>query len=260
MNAFQWIGRNEIDAFWATLWKSPQGHAWAHGDSAMSVWLHERLRSRPFYKVTPWEPELQRRHFSQMWGQVFERHYDNSALHDLYWVHELAHWALVDFTPSSDWEAWSRKWDHNELLASFISEVLVHGESPDWDSAALHAPAWARQFSSISATDPLDSTTWSAGALSAWERRVSVRAGKTSPTDETERWLASFLPENARWASTWQSSWAAIDAGLNDYWFAQQSNDEPAMRRALDAAGSVAQWPCIPYHAEAVAFANKPST
>lgn len=256
MSFLRWIGPEQFDAFWATNWKSPQGQAWAHGTSPLVLWFKARLKARPFYVAAYWRPDIQRKHFAQMWGQVFDRRYDNLALQDLYWVHELAHWASMTLEPSRTHAEWAQKWDDNELMSSFISEVLVHGESADWDRAALGSPAWARQFPSISAQDPLDPSTWSQGATLAWERRVSVRAGQTAPNGQTEIWLASFAAENARWASIWSEHWTSIDAGLNAYRLALAAGDEAGMRAALDDAGRVGQWPTIPYLDEALAFAR----
>lgn len=257
MNHFRWIGADEFDAFWAVHWKSPQGQTWASGNTPLVTWMKERLRSRPFYVVTPWEQALQRRHFSQMWGQVMERDYPNAALRDLYWVHELAHWALVDFQPSESAKAWATKWDDNELMAAFISEVLVHGESPDWDMAALGHPAWARQFDGISAQHPLVPATWSLGAKQAWDRRLAVRNGSEAPRDESERWIATFGNANARWAQIWESAWQNVDVGLAVYDYSRRAGDEQGMRASLDAAGQVPAFPSIPYTKQAQDFAQE---
>ena len=256
MSTLQWVGAEQFDFFWNNHWRSAQGKMWAHGGSPLAVWLKSRLQERPFYMSSYWQPDIQRKHFAQMWGQIFERHYDNVALRDLYWLHELAHWASMTMEPSKDHTSWTLKWDTNELMSSFISEVLIHGESPDWDSAALGSPAWARQFTSISCQNPLIPSTWSKGATLAWERRVSVRAGETKPTGQTEIWLSSFAAENARWANIWSKNWSRIDAGLNAYRLAQIAGDEMAMRDTLDAAGRVTQWPAVPYLEEAVAFSQ----
>ena len=256
MNSLRWIGSEQFDAFWTGHWQSPQGKAWAYGKTPLAIWLKSRLQERPFYISAYWQPEIQRKHFAQMWGQLFERHYNNVALRDLYWLHEMAHWALMTMEPSESHAAWCQKWDDNELLSSFISEVLIHGESPDWDRAALGSPAWARQFTPISCLNPLDPTTWSEGATLAWERRVSVRAGETAPIGQTEIWLSSFAAENARWANIWSKSWTSIDAGLNAYRMAQSTGDEPVMRAALDAGGRVHAYPAIPYLEEALTFAQ----
>lgn len=260
MSPLRWIGYEQFDAFWDNHWQSPQGRSWAYGNSSLAVWLKSRLRERPFYLATYWRPDIQRKHFAQMWGQLFERHYDNVALRDLYWLHEMAHWASISFEPSLTHDDWTKKWDDNELMSSFISEVLIHGESPDWDRAALGSPAWARQFPSISSLSPLDNTTWSQGATLAWERRVSVRNGDAIPIGQTETWLASFAAENARWASIWSRSWQDIDKGLNAYGLAQAAGDEVGMRAALSAAGQVNEWPAIPYLDEALAFATLQAT
>ena len=256
MNRFRWIGPQEFDAFWATNWKSPQGQAWASGNTPLVTWMKECLRARPFYVVTPWEPALQRRHFSQMWGQVMERDYPNQALRDLYWVHELAHWALVDFRRSATAQQWAKKWDDNELMAAFISEVLVHGESPDWDTAALGHRAWARQFDDIWAQNPVEPSTWSEGAKQAWDRRLSVRNGRELPRNESERWIATFGNANARWAQIWESAWERIDTRLAIYDYARSAmGDLDIMRASLDAAGKVSSYPRIPYAQQAKDFA-----
>ena len=145
----RWIEGEAFEEFWASVWKSETGRAWARSEDPQARWLKERLASRPFFVCQPWEPELQRRHFSQMWGQVFERAYKNPALEDLYWIHELTHWATADLKPAADFQAWRAKWDLNELRASCASEILAHGPMPHILSEAMGATPWAARFGEL---------------------------------------------------------------------------------------------------------------
>ena len=251
---FRWIGPEEFDDFWAGLWKSPEGREWGSSGSPLSTWLRGSLRARPFFACQPWEPDLQRRHFAQMWGQVFARDYDNPALRDLFWIHELVHWACAPLDPSEDFEAWAAKWDRNELAASMASEIAMHGESPKLTLAALGRAPWAARYHSLGAANPTVPATWTLATEAAAARRLAVRDGLAEPLDDDERWIASFGSANARWRSIWEPLWREVDRGLAAYGRALSMGDLAAARAALETAGSVRDFPEIPYRAQAEAF------
>jgi hypothetical protein len=256
MMAPRWIGAQELDEFWARLWSSDKGRQWSLSTQGLAPWLKERLRQRPFFYSQPWSPALQRRHFSQMWGQVFARSYDNPAVADLYWIHELCHWACADLSPSRDFEQWCLKWDLNELRASCASEILVHGEVHSWDIDAFGRPVWARKFGPLGGSNPLREETWSESSRAASSARLAIREGLVEPKDEDERWFASFKNANKEWALVWEGAWRELDQGLLQYGEALLCGSEQGARGALEQAGSVLSFPSIPYQEQAERFAG----
>lgn len=253
----EWIGASRLDSFWNGLWRSEKGRAWSRGGTGLAWWLRGRLSERPFFFCEPWSPALQRRHFSQMWGQVFARSYDNPALSDLYWIHELCHWACADLSRSDSFEEWRLKWDLNELRASCASEILVHGEVEGWDREAFGREAWARRFGALGGVDPTREESWSASSREAAARRLDLREGRAEPMDEDERWFASFKDANLGWASVWSGAWSSVDEGLSAYGEALGAGDEARARAALSKAGAVGAFPAIPYLGQARAFAAR---
>lgn len=258
VSAPRWIQGPVFDEFWPGVWRTDKGREWAGSGEGLAEWLRRRLSERPFFLSEPWAPSLQRRHFAQMWGQIFSREYENPALSDLFWVHELTHWACADFAPSRDFDSWHAKWDLNELRASCASEILVHGEVRGWDRDAFGRDVWARRFGVLGGSNPEDALTWSAGSRRADARRHAIRDGKAAPDPSTpdEVWLAGFKAENARWASLWrQGAWSRIDRGLALYNHAAMRRDWAGARLALEVAGHVHAFPNIPYASQAAAFA-----
>lgn len=254
----RWIQGTDFDEFWAGVWRTDKGRAWAGSGEGLADWLRMRLSERPFFLSTPWEPRLQRRHFAQMWGQIFSREYENPALSDLFWVHELTHWACADLAPSRDFESWHAKWDLNELRASCTSEILIHGEVEGWDRDAFGRDVWARGFGRLGGTNPEDSSTWSRGSRDADRRRHAIRDGEAEPNPSVsdEVWLAGFKAENARWAELWRGGeWRRIDRGLALYGHAVARGDWARARFALEIAGHVQEFPKVPYASQATAFA-----
>lgn len=250
----RWIEGESFEQFWKTIWKSEPGRAWAASRDPQAAWLKERLAQRPFFLCDPWEPALQRRHFSQMWGQVFTRAYANPALEDLYWIHELTHWATADLSPSKSFAEWSQKWDVNEQRASCASEILAQGALPGILRIAIGKEPWAARFGALGGANPEDSSSWTPASRAAFEKRLAIRDGKEAPTCEDEAWFAGFGKANESWAALWIADWAKVDEGLAAYARALQSGAPGAARIALTAAGIVDQFPALPYAEQAAAF------
>jgi hypothetical protein len=250
----RWIEGAAFEEFWERIWKSDTARAWAHGADPQAAWLKERLSERPFFLCEPWEPELQRRHFSQMWGQVFTRAYKNPALEDLYWIHELTHWATVDLKPAPDFQAWRAKWDLNELRASCASEILAHGPMPGILGEALGTVAWAARFGELGGANPEDRSTWTQASREAFDRRLAIRDGVEQPSCEDEKWFSGFKEANEKWGQLWKDDWPKLDERLAAYEGALKAGDRLGARQALARAGLVDEFPAIPYAAQAHAF------
>lgn len=250
----RWIEGESFEEFWRTIWKSEQGMAWAASGDPQAAWLKDRLAQRPFFLCDPWEPALQRRHFSQMWGQVFTRAYSNPALEDLYWIHELTHWATADLAPSKSFAQWSQKWDVNEQQASCASEILAQGALPGILRIAIGKDPWAARFGDLGGANPEDPSSWTSASRAAFAKRLAIRDGKEAPTCEDEAWFAGFGKANESWAALWVADWPKVDAGLAAYAQALASGVPGAPRRALEAAGIVDKFPALPYPEQAAAF------
>jgi hypothetical protein len=250
----RWIQGEALEDFWSSVWRSDQGKAWAAGGSEQAAWLKERLGQRPFFVCDPWEPDLQRRHFSQMWGQVFTRVYSNPALEDLYWIHELTHWATADLRPSASFEDWRGKWDLNELRASCASEILAHGDMPGILRVALARDPWAARFGELGGSNPEDPSTWTPASREAFATRLAIRDGLRAPSCEDESWFAGFKAANERWASLWSEKWRDVDEGLRAYGEALATGDPSLAKRALEEAGSLGLRPALPYAEQARSF------
>lgn len=250
----QWMEGEFFQDFWRDIWKSEQGRTWAASDHPQARWLKERLEKRPFFLCDPWEPALQRRHFSQMWGQVFTRAYSNPALEDLYWIHELTHWATADLAPSKSFADWSLKWDVNEQQASCASEILAQGALPGILRIAIGKEPWAAKFGELGGSNPEDSSTWTPASREAFAKRLAIRDGVEPPTCEDEAWFAGFGKANESWAALWMADWPKVDEGLAKYRQALDGGIPGAARKALEAAGLVEQFPALPYPEQAAAF------
>ena len=251
------IGPDQLDFFWDHLWQSDFGQAWSTSSSGLAFWLKSALKNKPFAVSIPWNAPLQRRHFSQMWGQVFYRHYDNPAMADLYWVHELSHWAQAPLQGVTDFQAWCDQWDRNEIFASTVSEILIHSEIQGWDVAALGHPAWVSRFGDLRASqpiDPLNPHTWSDPLRMAVDRRQRLRDGLVAPECQDEQWLSNFSHSNQIWRDLWEPQWQNIDQGLRVYAQALATGSEHAVKNALFQAGHMSEFPQIPYLPQAIQF------
>lgn len=206
--------------------------------------LAEKLNQRGWVCAYPSEPALERKHFSLMWGLIVREKKDTPELQDLWLMHELAHWALADLTRSESHQQWARKWDRNELMASMITEAIVHGEPEleGFDQKALGFKVWARQWGDLRLPEGArvdDPSTWSSAGQQALERRVRLRQGEIEPENDQERWMAGWAILNKKWADLWKEgeAWKRLDHNLERLDEALKSENRGAIARALASMG-----------------------
>src|SRR5713101_5314543 len=113
-------GRWETDLFRR---EHDQEGSFIHGivdRAAMYPLLVYQLSGHPS-AVTPDRDKTEWAHFGAWWGGIAERTYDNPAIHDIYWLHELYHKGFMSYKPGMTFEGFKDKMFRNELNASMAS-------------------------------------------------------------------------------------------------------------------------------------------
>jgi hypothetical protein len=111
------------------LWRTPEFQESHASRGYVFRWI-ERLAEYPRFIGELTEPRIERAHFSPWWNVLGRRTYDNPAVHDLFYLHEIAHMAMLVYEGTMSWEAWAAKMADNEMLASLESETLVYLAMP----------------------------------------------------------------------------------------------------------------------------------
>jgi hypothetical protein len=175
---------------------------------------------RLFYDMS--EPDIEASHFSVWFNAIARRPwYDNDAVSDLYYLHELKHAAGMTYQDGMPWNRWFTKMVSNEFEASFCTEVQAYFELPGLRERSFPFDIWADRFLG----DKAIMQRWTAcqgkdGAAPAafWEplraRRKDVMV-KPDPFDFIELQIRAYVDQNLEWVRIWQRSYALVETQMS---------------------------------------------
>ena len=248
------ITPEEIHAFFKALWRTPEFQQSHVPGGYIHRWI-DRLAEYPRLIGTMSDERIERAHFSPWWNVIGRRDYENPAIHDLFYLHELSHMAMLVYEESVSWESWAAKMADNEMLASLESETLVYFAMPSLRARSFPKAIWADRF--------LDGGEQGGGMHDA-----AVRAGHRSfmlmeryrarrvPEDGIEERIAAFQEENESWARIWKQRFREVEGAMRTF----RSIALRDRREAIDFLiawhnGLAEQGNGIPFRAEAEEFA-----
>jgi hypothetical protein len=200
---------DEIHAFFKALWRTPEFKQSHEPGGYVFAWI-ERLAEYPRLIGELTDARIERPHFSPWWNVIGRREYANAAIHDLFYLHEIAHMAMLVYEEPVSWEAWASKMADNEMLASLESETLVYIALPSLREKSFAQEIWADRF-------------LAEGAHGGGMRDAAVRAAHRSfmlmeryrarrvPDDDLEQRIATFQQENEAWARIWQANYREVE-------------------------------------------------
>jgi hypothetical protein len=205
----------EIHGFFKDLWQTEEFRDSHASGGYVFQWI-ERLADYPRFIGELTEPRIERAHFSPWWNVLGRRHYDNPAIHDLFYLHETAHMAMLVYEETMSWAAWAAKMADNEMLASLESETLVYLALPSLRTKSFPTTIWADRF--------LAEETHGGGM-----RDAAVRAAHRSfmlmeryrarrvPDDDLEHRIATFQQENDAWADIWRDNFREVERAMRTF-------------------------------------------
>jgi len=177
---------------------------------------------RLFYDMS--EPEIEASHFSVWFNAIARRPwYDNDAVSDLYYLHELKHAAGMTYQDGMPWNRWFTKMVSNEFEASFCTEVQAYFELPGLRERSFPFDIWADRFLGDKAI--MDRWTTCKGkddAMTAafWAplrtRRKEVMV-KPDPFDFIELQIRAYVEQNLEWVRIWQRSYALVETQMSAF-------------------------------------------
>jgi hypothetical protein len=244
----------QIHAFFKELWRTPEFQESHVPGGYVFRWI-DRLAEYPRFIGTLTEPQIERAHFSPWWNVLGRRQYDNPAIHDLFYLHEIAHMAMLVYEETVSWESWAAKMADNEMLASLESETLVYLAMPGLRPKSFPQEIWADRF--------LGEEAYGGGM-----RDAAVRAAHRSfmlmeryrarriPDDGLEERIATFQHENEAWAHIWRGQFREVEGTMRVF-------RHMALQNRTDAVAFLRTWHDrlaedgngIPFRTEAEEFA-----
>ena len=180
----------------------------------MFGWI-ERLAEYPRFVGELTDPRIERAHFSPWWNVLGRRSYENAAVHDLFYLHEIAHMAMLVYEETMSWGAWAAKMADNEMLASLESETLVYLAMPSLRAKSFPQEIWADRF-----LEEAEGGGMRDAAIRAAHRSFMLMEryrARRVPDDDLERRIATFQQENEAWASIWQRSYRDVENAMRTF-------------------------------------------
>lgn len=251
--------RDDIHAFVGGLWRSEEFR-----ESHRSLgYIHdqvERFAWLPRLFAHESNSRLERAHFSTWWNVIMIREdYDNPIIHDLYYLHELAHAASMPYLAGLGRAAFDEKMQRNELEASVLSEIAVYFEMPGLREASFSHPIYADRY----LRNPMMRELWQANPAVAIEtlrtmRRDIMTSKPYHEMDVAEKWIRRFSDQNAAYSVIWADRYREVEGQMALLQSAAVHN----RREALDHFGEWIeeeagrdQVDFIPFRSEAELFA-----
>jgi hypothetical protein len=245
----------EIHAFFKSMWLTPEFQESHASGGYVFSWI-ERLAEYPRLVGELTEPRIERAHFSPWWNVLGRRAYENPAIHDLFYLHETAHMAMLVYEETMSWQAWAAKMADNEMLASLESETLVYLAMPSLRTKSFPQTIWADRFL---AEEPNGGGMQDAAIRAAHRSFMLMERyrARRLPDDDLERRISTFQQENEAWAEIWRRNYAEVERAMRTF-RGMASGDRRAAIEWLIAwhDGLARQGNGIPFRAEAEQFAE----
>ena len=245
----------EIHEFFRALWRTPEFQESHAGRGYVFRWI-ERLAEYPRLVGELTEPRIERAHFSPWWNVLGRRTYENAAIHDLFYLHEIAHMAMLVYEETMSWEAWAAKMADNEMLASLESETLVYLAMPSLRAKSFPQEIWADRFLAEQAEGGGMRDAAVRAAHRSFMLMERYRARRV-PDDDLERRISTFQEENEAWALIWRQSYHEVERVMRTFRGMAQSDRAAATQWLLDWHESAARpGGGIPFRVEAEQFSD----
>ncbi|HUQ81156.1 MAG TPA: hypothetical protein VM076_08465 [Gemmatimonadaceae bacterium] len=249
------VTSDEIHDHFRALWRTPEFQQ-SHAERGyVFAWI-ERLAEYPRLIGELTEPRIERAHFSPWWNVLGRRTYENPTIQDLFYLHEIAHMAMLVYEESMSWQAWAAKMADNEMLASLESETLVYLAMPSLREKSFSQEIWADRFL---AEEPNGGGMRDAAIRAAHRSFMLMERyrARRRPDDDLERRIATFQQENEAWALIWRDRYAEVERAMRIFRAMALGDRTAAIRWLIEWHDSLARaGNGIPFRSEAERFAE----
>ena len=208
--------RDDVHDFVSSLWRSePFKRSYANGG-----FVHRQVEAfawLPRFFAEESDEKLERAHFSTWWNVIMLRpFYDNDAVSDLYYLHEMTHASSMPYMKGIGRAAFDEKMQRNELEASVLSEIAVYFEMPELREASFNHPIYADRF-----LHDTMRALWRTNRDVALEtfrtmRRHVMISKPENEMDLTEIWIRRFADQNAAYGVVWSDRYREIEDAMAD--------------------------------------------
>lgn len=160
------------------------------------------------------DSSIERSHFLTWMGVLPRRsEYENDAISDLYYFHEIAHLATMPYARDLPFERFAQKMADNEMTASLMSEVYVYFAMPELRALTFDFEIWADAYLAQEELHALAKDDYSAFEdYFESERLRAMHSPKEG--DKSEALIAKYATLNEQWASTWRENYNEVETRM----------------------------------------------
>lgn len=154
---------------------------------------------------------VERGNFTSWYNALALREYENPAVNDLYYIHEIAHIATMPYAPDVGFNAWKSKIFRNELEASVLSEAFIYFLAPELRGRSFAHEIWVDRY--LRAT-PHPSLPEIHATLLVDRERI-----QTDPRteDAQELRINDYQIQNEEWARIWRTRFGEVEAHMAEF-------------------------------------------
>ena len=214
----------EIHAFVDGLWSDGPFRR-SHREGGLIHRVVERFAQVPRLFFEPSETHIEWTHFSAWWGAILLCDYDNPAIRDLRYLHELYHAATIPHVAGMNTATMAQRSFQNEREASTFTEIAIYLEFPELRAMSFDHPIYADRIvfpsGDLARPDPVLVERWHAERGKVFQELLYVRLqavlaedGEFDPDDPQIVWLRRYADQGEAWAEVWDGRHGEVDAAM----------------------------------------------
>ena len=261
------VESDEIHGFVDSLWSDGPIRR-SHREGGLVHRLVDRFARVPrlFYEASDQYHEWT--HFSPWWGAILLCDYDNPAIRDLRYLHEIYHAATIPHVEGLNQAAMAQRSFQNEREASTFTEIAIYLEFPELRLTSFPHPIFADRLifptGDLTKPDPVLVDRWRSERSQVFQELMYKRLQVVlAAPDEIDRkdpqlvWLRRYAEQGAAWSHVWAERHGQVDSAmirLRDT--SRAGNRRDAAKRHLDwlLSADIADGSDVPFRREAMRF------
>lgn len=263
----QLYSADEIHEYVMSLW-SDGAIRKSHEKGGRVHKIIDRFARLPRFFYRPSDTRIEWTHFSTWWGGILLCDYDNPAIRDLRYLHEIYHAATMPYVADANLATLEAKNFRNEREASTFTEMAIYLELPELRQETFDHPIFVDRFlfpdGDLSKPDPAMLQRWQSEPDLVFQelmyerlRVVLASDSEIDPEDPQVVWLRRYGEQGLNWLKTWEKRFPLVEQAMIDLRRNTAENGaEDAGKKHMDwlLSEAIADGTDIPFHREAAQF------
>ena len=229
--------------------------------------LVERFAQAPRIFFRSDAPAVEWTSFSPWWSAIMLAEYDNPAIRDLRYLHEIFHAATMPYARGMNLATMAARNAQNEREASTFSEVAVYLEMPELRELTFPHPIFADRLlyhgGDRASPDARLRERWRTQRETVFQELLYARLGvvmaeddEIDATDPQITWLRRYPEQGLIWNEVWRDRHHLVDDAMVTLRERTELDSVDAGRRHLDwlLSPAITDGGTIPFRREAEAF------